>query len=302
MGEKYSGSVTMLADGGRIVKTNCFECHSKCGVNVHVNNREEVVKIMGNPEDPRTKGTICSKAQAGIKILYHPERVNYPLKRVGEKGEGKWERISWDEAMQTISGKILEYKERYGPESIVLSQGTGRGTNQWCQRLGKSIGMNHWCLPAHTCLLPAMMTSMITYGFFPIWDGNDYENAKCIVLWGANPTWSEGATSSAPITVGRKNRAKLIVIDPHFEHPLAHKADYWLPVKPGTDGALAMAWMNVIIGENLYDREFVERWTNATQLVDAETLAPVVESMVCEGGDASAFVAVSYTHLPSPRD
>ncbi len=290
MKRSFPESVTPLADGGRIVRTNCFECHSKCGVRVHVNRSEEVVKILGNPEDPRTRGTICSKAQAGRKVLYSPERVNYPQKRVGEKGEGKWERITWDEAMETISSKILEYKRQCGPESIVLSQGTGRGTNQWCQRLGKSIGMNHWCLPAHMCLLPAMMTSMISYGFFPIWDGNDYENAKCIVLWGANPTWSEGATSSAPIEVGRKNGAKLIVIDPHFEHPLAHKADYWLPVQPGTDGALAMAWLNVIIGEDLYDKEFVRKWTNASQLVDAKTLAPVVESMIREGGEQNRFV------------
>ncbi len=290
MKKKYPESVIPLDDGGRIVKTNCFECHSKCGVYVHVNSNEEVVKVTGNPEDPRTESTICSKGQAGKKILYHPERVNFPLKRAGEKGEGKWERITWDEAMETISTKILEYKEKYGPESVVLSQGTGRGTNQWCQRLGKSIGMNHWCLPAHMCLLPAMMSSMISYGFFPIWDGNDYPNANCIVLWGANPTWSEGATTDVPLAKGREKGAKLIVIDPHFEHPFANRADYWLPVHPGTDGALAMAWLNVIIGENLYDRAFVEKWTNASQLVDVETLGPIVESMIREDGDEERFV------------
>ena len=114
--KKYPASVTLTDDGGRIVRTNCFECHSKCGVLVYVDNQDRVYKVTGNPEDPQNKGTTCGKAQAAKKILYHPERVNYPLKRVGEKGEGKWERISWDEAYETISSKLLAYKEEFGPE------------------------------------------------------------------------------------------------------------------------------------------------------------------------------------------
>ncbi len=290
MERKYPKSVIPMSDGGRVVKTNCFECHSKCGVLVYVNGNEEVYRVTGNPEDPRTRGTICTKGHAGKKILYHPERVNYPLKRVGEKGEGKWERISWNEAMETIASKLLEYKEKYGPESIVLGQGTGRGTNQWNVRLGKSIGMNHLCAPAHICLFPALITSMITCGFFPVWDGNDYSNSNCIVLWGGNPIWTEGATSAVPIADGRRKGARVIVVDPHFEHPMAHKADYWLPVQPGTDGALALAFLNVIINEDLYDRDFVEKWTNASQLVDAETLEPILESMIREDGEDTRFV------------
>jgi len=286
----YPASVTLTSDGGRIVQTCCFESHSKCGVLVYVDSNERVYKITGNPRDPRNKGTVCSKAQAGKKILYHPERVNYPLKRVGEKGEGKWDRITWDEAMDTISTKLLEYKEKYGPESVVFGQGTGRGTNQWCQRLGKSFGMNHWCCPAHVCLLPVMVTSMITLGSFPTWDGADYGKSKCIVLWGANPNWTEGSFTNVPTGEARDEGAKLIVIDPHFEHPMAHKADYWLPVRPGTDGALALSWMHVIIKENLYDRNFVEKWTNAPHLIDPESMAPFTESMIREGGDEKQFV------------
>jgi anaerobic selenocysteine-containing dehydrogenase len=174
----FPASVTLTSDGGRIVQTNCFECHSKCGVLVYVDKNERVYKVTGNPADPQNKGAVCSKAQAAKAILYHPERVNYPLKRVGEKGEGKWERISWDEALETISSKLLAYREQYGAESVVFGQGTGRGTNQWCQRLGKSFGMNHWCCPAHVCLLPDMMISMITFGTFPLWDGADYGKSK----------------------------------------------------------------------------------------------------------------------------
>jgi anaerobic selenocysteine-containing dehydrogenase len=286
----YPASIIPTPEGGRIVKTNCFECHSKCGVLVYVDQNERVYKVTGNPEDPRNKGTVCSKAQTAKKILYHPERINYPLKRIGEKGGGRWERISWDEAMNTIASRLLAYKEQFGPESVVFAQGTGRGTNQWCQRLGKSLGMNHWCCPAHVCLLPAMMTCMITYGFFPVWDGADFANSKCIVLWGANPNWTEGSFTNVPMVEGREKGAKLIVVDPHFEHPMAHKADYWLPIRPGADGAMAMSWMNVIIKENLYDRPFVERWTNATHLIDVEGMAPIVESMIREGGSEREFV------------
>ena len=285
----FPASVTLTSDGGRIVQTNCFECHSKCGVLVYVDKNERVYKVTGNPADPQNKGAVCSKAQAAKAILYHPERVNYPLKRVGEKGEGKWERISWDEALETISSKLLAYREQYGAESVVFGQGTGRGTNQWCQRLGKSFGMNHWCCPAHVCLLPDMMISMITFGTFPLWDGADYGKSKCIVLWGANPNWTEGHYTNVPMGEGIEHGAKLIVVDPHFEHPQAHKADYWLPVRPGTDGAMVMAWMNVIIKENLYDRSFVEKWTNAPHLIDPGTMAPLTESMIRKGGDEKQF-------------
>lgn len=288
--KELPASIIPTSDGGRIVKTNCFESHSKCGVLVYVDKNERVYKVTGNPEDPNTKGGICSKAQAAKKILYHPERLNYPMKRVGEKGEGKWERISWEEAMDTITNKFLAYKEQYGPESVVFGQGTGRGVNQWNQRLSKSFGMNHFCTPAHVCLFPDMMTSMITFGFFPIWDGADYGNSKCIVLWGSNPNWTEGSVSNTPMAEAREKGAKLIVIDPHFEHPMAQKADYWLPIRPGTDGALAMSWMNVIIKEDLYDRPFVERWTNATHLIDVESMAPITERAIREGGSEGEFV------------
>ena len=287
---QFPKSVRLLEDGGRVVQTNCFECHSKCGVLVYVDANENVYKVTGNPDNPQTQGAVCSKSQAGKQILYHPDRVNYPIKRVGKKGEGKWERITWDEAMTTISEKLLAYKEEYGPESVVFGQGTGRGTNQWNQRLGKSFGLNHWCCPAHICLLPQMMTSMVSLGMFSLWDGAEYEHSNCIVIWGSNPSWTEGSFTNTPMGKARKKGAKLILIDPNYEHPLAHKADYWLPVRPGTDGAIAMAWMRLMIKEDLYDQEFVTKWTNATQLIDAETNAPIVSDMVAGCDEAGKFL------------
>lgn len=286
----YPKSVRLLPDGGRVVQANCFECHSKCGVCVYVDKDEKVYRVTGNPDNPQTQGAVCSKSQSGKKILYHPDRINYPMKRVGAKGEGRWERISWDEAMDTISSKILSYKKDFGPESIVIAQGTGRGMVAWNQRLGKSIGMNHWCCPAHVCLLPQMMTSMVTLGMFSLWDGAEYEHSKCIVIWGSNPSWTEGSFTNTPMGKGRKKGAKIILIDPNFEHPLAHKADYWLPIRPGTDGALALAWMRIMIKENLFDRDYVYKWTNATQIVDAKTNKPIVSDMVADCTEVHKFM------------
>lgn len=173
----------------KIVRTNCFECHSKCGILAHVKDGR-LIKIEGNPDEPRSKGMICSKGFAATQMLYSPDRLNYPLRRTNpKKGQGEdpgWERISWDEAIDIIVDKILKIKEEYGPQSIVLGQGTGRGTNQWIQRLGNAIGHNHWCTPAHVCLLPIMMTSMLTTGFFAMWDSPDHVNSKCYVNWGSN--------------------------------------------------------------------------------------------------------------------
>jgi anaerobic selenocysteine-containing dehydrogenase len=283
-------SVIPKPDGGKIVKTNCFDCHAKCGVLCHVDSKGKLVKVEGNPEDPRSQGRLCSKGRSAARILYDPHRLNYPLKRVGERGEGKWEQITWAEAMDTIMKRINKYKKEFGPRSIVFGQGTGRGTNQWNQRLGNTLGVNHWCCPAHACLLPIMVTQMQTIGMFNVWDGCDFDNAKTIVHWGANMLWSEATFCAGEQNRARDRAAKLIVIDPCFEHPMAAKADVFLGVRPGSDLALAMAWINIIIEENLYDAPFVKRWTTLPILIHPDTLAPVYEAELVEGGNSEGLM------------
>lgn len=278
-------SIIPKPDGGKIVKTNCFECHAKCGVLAHVDSSGKLVKVEGNPEDPRNQGRMCPKGRSAVQILNDPHRVNYPLKRVGKKGEGKWEKISWEEAMDTIEKRLKEYKKNFGGESVVFGQGTGRGTNQWNHRLGNTMGVNHWCSPAHICLLPLMTTSLYMFGMLPIWDGCDFERSECIVFWGSNLVWTEATISAGEIGRSRDRGTKIIVIDPNYEHPLASKADHFLPVRPGSDSALAMAWINVIIEEDLFDHDFVKKWTTAPLLIDAETLDPITEVAFKNGGD-----------------
>jgi anaerobic selenocysteine-containing dehydrogenase len=297
-----------MPDGGKVVKTNCFDCHSKCGVLCHVDKDGILFKVEGNPEDPRSQGRMCPKGRAATKILYDEHRNNFPMKRVGERGGGKWKRITWDEAMDEIVSRIERYREEVGPESIVFAQGTGRGIIPWIQRLGTANGVNHWCSPAHACLLPQMLTQMILIGMFSVWDGADHDDSECIVSWGANMVWTEGAFIAGEINRSRDRAAKLIVIDPCFEHPLASRADHFLGLRPGTDLALAMAWIRIIIDESLYDADFVKKWTTFPLIINAENETPVTEGMLSAGGDmhkllvwdnaAGTFAALDDTAKP----
>ena len=106
------------------IKTNCRACIQNCGVVAHVKNGR-VIKLEGNPEDPMSKGRMCAKGLAGIQALYHPNRIKYPMKRVGERGENKWKRISWDEAIDIIAKKLMETYENYGAEYVFCSTGGG---------------------------------------------------------------------------------------------------------------------------------------------------------------------------------
>lgn len=284
-------SVIYHDDGSKIVKTNCFDCHSKCGVLCHVDAQGVLTKVEGNPEDPRSQGRMCPKGRAAVKVLYDEHRVNWPLRRVGERGSGQWQRITWDEALDEIETRCRAYIEEFGPRCIVFGQGTGRGCIPWIQRLNLTIShVNHWTSPAHACLNPQLLTQMITMGMFNCWDGADHDDSDCIVSWGANMVWSEGAFIAGEVNRSRDRAAKLIVIDPCFEHPLAAKADYFLGIRPGTDLALAMSWIRIVMEEGLYDADFARRWTTLPLLVRADNEMPITADQVIEGADPHGFV------------
>jgi len=113
----------------QIIKSVCRMCHGICGVLVHI-KEGKVVKVKGDPDCPTNFGYTCPKGRASVEYLYHPQRLKYPLRRVGAKGENKWQRISWEEALDTIAGKVNETRAKYGPHTISISQGTGRGANR----------------------------------------------------------------------------------------------------------------------------------------------------------------------------
>ncbi len=239
------------------VKTICFECHSRCGVFIYVKDGR-IVKIEGDKEHPISNGFVCPKGRAVKEIVYHPNRILYPLKRVGNKGEKKWERVTWNEALSTIANKLAEVKRDYGPEAIVMGQGTSRGLNPYLNYFLRCLGSPNKMSPLHLSGGPIAMGTALTCGY-SLLESQDYGNTRCIILWGHNPPQSwPGHTP--PLRKALAKGAKLIVIDPR-RSDMASKADTWLQIRPGTDCALALAMLNVIIEGELYDKEFVEKWS-----------------------------------------
>ena len=240
----------------KTVRTICFECHSRCGVFLEVEDGK-LVGIKGDKDHPFSHGYTCPKGQAAREIIYHPDRITHPLRRVGEKGEGKFEKISWDEALDTISERLIKFRDQFGAESVVFGQGTTRGLPPWINRFLTLFGSPNYSAPANYSLGPIIMGMSAVCGTFP---GADFASSKCIVLWGHNPEQSFPGLHMYNIRTALKSGAKLIVVDPRGI-PLAKKADHWLPVRPGTDVALVLGIINIIIENELYDKDFVENWT-----------------------------------------
>ena len=256
-----------------IIKTNCRGCHGGCGVLVHIRDGT-IVKIEGNPDFPTNHGYMCSKGLAFQQLVYHPDRVKYPLKRVGKRGEGKWERISWDEAFETIINKLKQVIKENGAESIVLAQGTSREGESFLARFGNLLGTPNVMAAGHFCYLTRVGASLVTCGTLPI---NDFDgDPKCVAVWGNNMLWTNpdeytGENLCRVLAQG----AKLIVVDPRLTY-LSSRADIWLQLRPGTDAALALGMLNVIINERLYDKEFVEKYTHGwDQFVERVNQYPV---------------------------
>jgi len=250
----------MHPSGAEEIKTACRACHGGCGVIVTVKGGQ-VTKIRPDPDSPLSQGRICAKGAAGIELLYHPKRLRYPMKSAGARGEGKWERISWDDAYQILCDNITKIKNEYGAEAISLVQGTGRHHLKHTIRFANALGTPNWFEPgAAQCYFPRVCTGMITFGSEA---GIDYYGKvvpKCILVWGCNPI-SCGIGLRAYIDKWDKLlNSDFIVVDPRRTE-LARRAKIWLRIRPGTDSALALGMLNIIITEGLYDKEFVDQWT-----------------------------------------
>lgn len=245
----------MVPDG--VVRSTCQLCLTGCGVLVHMKDGKPV-KIEGDPENPVNKGVLCAKGLASIEILNHPARLNHPLKRVGEKGAGKWQRITWDEALDTIATKMKEAKEKYGAESVAFMRGCAKGyPDGFMFRLANVFGTPNKASHASNCHVPRHTASDITYGFMSL---PDYEYVPaCIMIWGlnqANTAVGEHRRLAEAIDKG----SKVIVIDP-WKTGYVNKANIWLKPRPCSDLALALGMINIIINEGLYDKSFVDTWT-----------------------------------------
>jgi anaerobic selenocysteine-containing dehydrogenase len=254
-------SVKAKKSGERMVRTICSLCGpmSGCGLNCYVKD-SRLIRVEGMKEAPTNKGTLCPKAFASVQWVYSPQRLKYPLKRVGKKGEGKFEKITWDEALDTIARRLTEIKRKYGPESLAILVPQRRSYCDYLQRFLIAHGSPNY---GHSAL--CFIQAAFGFGYTLGWprlnrDGADFERASLIMVWGANPVYSAGPLGNLRRILNAKERgAKLVVIKPEMQ-PDAAKADIWVPIRPGTDGALALAMLHVIINENLYDADFVSKW------------------------------------------
>jgi anaerobic selenocysteine-containing dehydrogenase len=250
-------------DGGTAVyRSVCRSCHGGCGVLLHVRD-ERLVRVEGDRDSPLNHGRLCPMGTVTTDLVYHPDRLKHPLRRNGPRGAGTWERISWDEALDTIATRLLAIREEFGPESIALGTGTGRHHIRWVSRFGHALGTPNWCEPGFAqCFHPRVNTCLLTFGDFPVCDYTGGTPPACIMVWGHNPTLSgpDGETRFS-VMEALRHQPKLVVVDPR-QTELARKADLWLQVRPGADDALALAMLNVLIEERLYDAPFVARWTH----------------------------------------
>jgi len=242
-----------------VMKSHCRMCHGGCGVLVYL-KEGKAVRIAGDPDCPINRGTLCSKGLSSLQLAYHPDRLTFPVRRRGPKGSGDWERISWDQALDEIAHRIVSYKESWGAESIVLGYGTGRENEGVIYRFANLLGTPNVLTAGHFCYGPRIATGILTCGSLPV---VDYQGGpRCLLLWGNNPVISnpdeyKGESFAAALRKG----AKLIVVDPRLTRAAA-RADVWLQLRPGTDAALALGMLHVIVKEGLYDREFVERYVH----------------------------------------
>lgn len=240
-----------------IKKAICFGCWLNAGVLATVQDGK-VVKLEGDPDNPLNRGWLCERARAFIEHLYHPDRLNYPMKRMGERGEGRWGKISWEHALDEIAEKLKEIRGKYGAESLATTGGTGRGHQEIIKaRFMNLFGSPNRANAGQWCSVVSRLIEVVTYGsrtsrgISPL--------TKCVVIWAGNLSESVACNFRALLKL-KEGGTKFIVIDPKYTESVERLADMWLQIKPGTDAALALGWINVIIEEELYDKEFVDEW------------------------------------------
>lgn len=254
-----------VSKDARIVKTVCSMCYCGCGVLAHVKDGK-LVRIVGDKEHPNNRGELCIKGLSGIELLYHPNRINYPMERAGRRGEGKWKRLSWEDAISKIADRLSQIIDKDGVKAVCVANGSGLyGNSGMLGQFVYYLGTPNMMSSAFICFMPTALAARATIGYPAaicaeelVFD--EVVNSNCVLLWGANPK------NSCPFPVGKgilsrkEQGAKLIVVDPRPTE-FAKIADYWLKIRPATDDALALGMINVIINESIYDKAFVDRWT-----------------------------------------
>ena len=290
----------------KIVRTTTWSagpgCHGGCGVLAHIRDGK-LIKLEGDPDHPWNRGRLCARALAMTQYVDHPDRLRHPLKRVGKRGEGRWEKISWEAAFDLIERQMNDIREAYGPESMLFNAGTGRDIYPWLCMLAYAYGSPNvmFGLSGNACYGPRLAAVNTVQGDYAVFDAaqwfpDRYDDPRfkvpeCMIVWGYNihATCPDNLFGHWIIDLMKKG-TRIISVDPRLSW-FASRAKHHLPLRPGTDAALAMGFLNVIINEDLYDHDFVENWTNGAHLVREDTGKLLRENHVAGGGSTANFVA-----------
>ncbi|MDX6599759.1 MAG: hypothetical protein QOE87_3646 [Gaiellales bacterium] len=256
----------------RTNRTICCHCDVFCGVLVDVGDDGLPARVRGDPNHPVSRGFICRRGQAAIEHFGHERRLNHPLRRVGPRGSGEFERVSWDEALDDIAGRMLTIREESGAEAVAHLVGTYRGADSgFGARLLHKFGSPNAGGAALMCAGPTFAAGALTFGFGQAVPEVVPGTTALVMLWGRHPS------ASSPPFWGRvrdamREGATLVVVDsrPTLE---ARQATLVLTPRPGTDAALALGLVNVVLSDRLWDRDFVERWVSGLQALEDRAAA-----------------------------
>ncbi len=254
---RLKGKLPGKENGIEIRKTICSICNplSNCGIDAYVKDGM-VIKVEGTKENPHSAGTLCSKGAASRQYIYNKDRLRTPLIRKGPKGSGRFEPISWERSFEIITEKLQKIKEEAGPESVVFYVGYPKWQRPYVKRLAHSFGSPNYCTESSVCYQAAVIGAKLNYGYF---GPPEIAKSRCLLIWSSNPFYSN-TTMARKIVEAKERGVKVIEVGPLIS-PVTSHADIHLRIRPGTDGALALGMANVIIEEELYDREFIENWT-----------------------------------------
>ena len=243
--------------GAKEITSVCEMCFWRCPIVGKVQDGK-IVKIEGNPKSPVNGTRVCARGNSGVQLVYDPDRVKTPLKRVGARGEGKWAKISWDEAFDEIAHNMQEVKKKYGPHALAYFD--HGASAEFMRGIFKAMGTENFTSePAfYQCVGPAALAYLSTVGYVTTGTRqyNDMANAKAMLLVASHIGENVHVSHVREFIDGLQKGSKLVVVDPRFS-AAANKADIYLPIRPGTDTALMLTWINYVIQNNLYDKDFV---------------------------------------------